>query len=212
MSTLTVPLNGSLIAANSSQSSRDSCSSSRWNTTRTSHGRRGLLPALARPSAARRHRRAIGGPCLSTSLPFFTSNHVVRNTWLPSAQWTLRRLTRTCPSGRHRPAAPPRVQPGGRPTHTRPPATGSRRPSTRRRWRSYASVQSLRWVAGAVASYGALADDALDAGATVGDVVDVLFGVLPIVGTARVVAAAPGLALALGHDMDDVPGAEPSAQ
>ena len=59
----------------------------------------------------------------------------------------------------------------------------------------------------AVTSYGALTDDALAAGASVGDVVDVLFGVLPIVGTARVVAAAPGLALALGHDLDDVPGA-----
>jgi alkylhydroperoxidase/carboxymuconolactone decarboxylase family protein YurZ len=55
----------------------------------------------------------------------------------------------------------------------------------------------------AVTSYGALADDALAAGASVADVVDVLFGVLPIVGTARVVAAAPRLALALGHDTDD---------
>lgn len=57
---------------------------------------------------------------------------------------------------------------------------------------------------GAVASYGALADEALAAGATVDEVVDVLVGVLPIVGTARVVAAAPGLALALGHDTDEI--------
>jgi len=56
---------------------------------------------------------------------------------------------------------------------------------------------------GAVASYGALTDEALAAGASVADVVDVLFGVLSIVGTARVVAAAPELALALGHDMND---------
>jgi 4-carboxymuconolactone decarboxylase len=55
-----------------------------------------------------------------------------------------------------------------------------------------------------VASYGALTDDALTAGASVTEVVDVLFGVLPIIGTARVVAAAPDLALALGHDTDDV--------
>jgi alkylhydroperoxidase/carboxymuconolactone decarboxylase family protein YurZ len=61
---------------------------------------------------------------------------------------------------------------------------------------------------GAVTSYGALADDALAAGASVADVVDVLFGVLPIIGTARVVAAAPDLALALGHDTDDVPTSE----
>jgi 4-carboxymuconolactone decarboxylase len=65
---------------------------------------------------------------------------------------------------------------------------------------------------GAVASYGALADDALAAGASVGDVVDVLFGLLPIVGTARIVAAAPGLALALGHDTDDIAVAEPAEQ
>jgi alkylhydroperoxidase/carboxymuconolactone decarboxylase family protein YurZ len=65
---------------------------------------------------------------------------------------------------------------------------------------------------GAVASYGALTDDALAAGATVSEVVDVLFGALPIVGTARVVAAAPALALALGHDTDDIPGAERSEQ
>ena len=57
---------------------------------------------------------------------------------------------------------------------------------------------------GAVATYGALADEALDAGATVADVVDVLVGVLPLVGTARVVAAAPAVALALGHDMADM--------
>ncbi len=56
----------------------------------------------------------------------------------------------------------------------------------------------------AVTHYGALADDAFAAGASVGDVVDVLFGVLPIIGSARVVAAAPGLALALGHDLVDV--------
>jgi 4-carboxymuconolactone decarboxylase len=35
--------------------------------------------------------------------------------------------------------------------------------------------------------------------------VDVLVAVLPIVGTARVVAAAPRLALTLGHDTEDVP-------
>ncbi len=64
----------------------------------------------------------------------------------------------------------------------------------------------------AVTSYGALTDDALANGASVGDVVDVLFGVLPIVGTARVVAAAPDVALALGHDLDGVLGPWPSEQ
>ena len=54
-----------------------------------------------------------------------------------------------------------------------------------------------------IPSLGALTDAALDAGASESDVVDVLVAVLPIVGTARVVAAAPRLALTLGHDTDD---------
>ncbi len=61
-----------------------------------------------------------------------------------------------------------------------------------------------------VPSYGSLTDAALDAGASVTDVVDVLLGVLPVVGAARVVAAAPGLALALGHDMEDTADGVPS--
>ena len=56
-----------------------------------------------------------------------------------------------------------------------------------------------------IPSLGALTDAALDAGASESDVVDVLVAVLPIVGTARVVAAAPRLALTLGHDTEDVP-------
>ena len=51
-------------------------------------------------------------------------------------------------------------------------------------------------------SYGAHADAALDAGATAAEVVDVLAGVLPIVGRPRVVAAAPKLAMALGYDAE----------
>jgi 4-carboxymuconolactone decarboxylase len=57
----------------------------------------------------------------------------------------------------------------------------------------------------AVPSLGALTDAAHDAGASDSDVVDVLFAVLPIVGTARVVSAAPRLALTLGHDTADLP-------
>ena len=56
-----------------------------------------------------------------------------------------------------------------------------------------------------VPSLGALTDSALDAGASESDIVDVLVAVLPIVGTAKVVAAAPRLALTLGHDTEDVP-------
>jgi alkylhydroperoxidase/carboxymuconolactone decarboxylase family protein YurZ len=55
----------------------------------------------------------------------------------------------------------------------------------------------------AVPSYGALSDAALDAGATVAEIVDVLIGVIPIVGLPSVVAAAPKLAMALGYDTND---------
>ena len=58
-------------------------------------------------------------------------------------------------------------------------------------------------VGGAGASYGALADAAVDAGASPAEIVDVLVGVVPIVGLPCVVAAAPNLAMALGYDTDD---------
>jgi 4-carboxymuconolactone decarboxylase len=61
-------------------------------------------------------------------------------------------------------------------------------------------------VGGAVPSYGALSESALDAGASLEEVVDVLFAVIPVVGTPRAVAAAPLLALVLGHDTDELPG------
>lgn len=61
-----------------------------------------------------------------------------------------------------------------------------------------------------IPSLGALSDAALDAGASESDVVDVLVAILPIVGTGRVVAAAPRLALTLGHDTDDLPSRTPS--
>ena len=65
-------------------------------------------------------------------------------------------------------------------------------------------LAALVAVGGAVPSYGAQADAAVSAGATAAEIVDVLFGVLPIVGLPRVVAAAPKLALALGYDTDDI--------
>jgi alkylhydroperoxidase/carboxymuconolactone decarboxylase family protein YurZ len=63
-------------------------------------------------------------------------------------------------------------------------------------------LAALVAVGGAVASYGAQADAAVDAGATAAEIVDVLVGVVPIVGLPRVVAAAPKLAMALGYDID----------
>jgi alkylhydroperoxidase/carboxymuconolactone decarboxylase family protein YurZ len=65
-------------------------------------------------------------------------------------------------------------------------------------------LAALVAVGGAVPSYGAHADAAIGAGATAAEIVDVLVAVLPVVGLPCVVAAAPKLALALGHDVDDV--------
>jgi 4-carboxymuconolactone decarboxylase len=64
-------------------------------------------------------------------------------------------------------------------------------------------LAALVAVGGAVPSYGALADAAVEAGATAPEIVQVLLGVIPVVGLPCVVAAAPKLALALGHDVDD---------
>jgi 4-carboxymuconolactone decarboxylase len=64
-------------------------------------------------------------------------------------------------------------------------------------------LAALAAVGGAVPSYGAQADAAVNAGATAVEIVDVLVGLIPIVGLPRVVAAAPKLAMALGYDTDD---------
>jgi len=65
-------------------------------------------------------------------------------------------------------------------------------------------LAALVAVGGAVPSYGAQADAAVDAGASAAETVDVLVAVLPVVGRPRVVAAAPKLAMALGYDFDDL--------
>jgi len=53
-----------------------------------------------------------------------------------------------------------------------------------------------------VVSYQSCIAMALAAGATADDIVDTLIAVAPIAGGARVVAAAPALALAIGYDID----------
>jgi 4-carboxymuconolactone decarboxylase len=65
-------------------------------------------------------------------------------------------------------------------------------------------LAALVAVGGAVPSFGAQVDAAVSAGATATEVVDVLVGVLPLIGLPRVVAAAPKLSIALGYDTDDV--------
>jgi 4-carboxymuconolactone decarboxylase len=65
-------------------------------------------------------------------------------------------------------------------------------------------LAALIAVGGAIPSYGAQADAAVSAGASTAEIVDVLVGVLPVVGLPLAVAAAPKLALALGYDSDDI--------
>ena len=64
-------------------------------------------------------------------------------------------------------------------------------------------LAALVGVGGAVPSYSALADAAIDRGATVAEIVDVLVEVISVVGLPRVVAEAPKLALAVGYDTDE---------
>lgn len=64
-------------------------------------------------------------------------------------------------------------------------------------------LAALVAVGGTLPSYGAQADAAVNAGASVAEIVAVLVGVVDVVGLPRVVAAAPSLALALGFDTDD---------
>jgi 4-carboxymuconolactone decarboxylase len=64
-------------------------------------------------------------------------------------------------------------------------------------------LAALVAVGGAVPSYGAQADAAVNAGATASEIVDVLVGVVPVVGLPCAVAAAPKLALALGYDTEE---------
>ena len=71
-------------------------------------------------------------------------------------------------------------------------------------------LAALVAVGGAVPSYGAQADAAVNAGATAAEMVEVLVGVIPVVGLPCAVAAAPKLALALGHDVDDTFALPPS--
>jgi alkylhydroperoxidase/carboxymuconolactone decarboxylase family protein YurZ len=61
-------------------------------------------------------------------------------------------------------------------------------------------LAALVAVGGAVPSYGAQTDAAVNAGATAAEIVDVLFSVVPVTGLPRAVAAGPKLALALGYD------------
>jgi 4-carboxymuconolactone decarboxylase len=65
-----------------------------------------------------------------------------------------------------------------------------------------ARIAALVAVGGAVPSFGAETDAAVSAGATAAEIVDMLLGLVSVVGLPSVVAAAPRLAMALGYDVD----------
>jgi 4-carboxymuconolactone decarboxylase len=67
-------------------------------------------------------------------------------------------------------------------------------------------VAALIATEAALASYQWAVESALAAGASDTDIVDVLIAVAPVVGLARVAAAAPELALALGYDVESPSG------
>ena len=69
--------------------------------------------------------------------------------------------------------------------------------------RTLVRLAALVAVGGAPPSYGAMADAAVDAGASAAEIVDVLVSVVPVVGLPSVVAAAPNLAMALGYDAEE---------
>ena len=60
---------------------------------------------------------------------------------------------------------------------------------------------------GAVSTYGWATSAALAAGVTSDEIVELLIAMAPLIGLARVVSAAPKLALALGYDVEaDIEG------
>jgi alkylhydroperoxidase/carboxymuconolactone decarboxylase family protein YurZ len=66
-----------------------------------------------------------------------------------------------------------------------------------------ARVAALIALDAAPASYMSAVEAGLEAGATYDEIVGTLIAVMPIVGVARVVAAAPNLGLALGYDVGE---------
>ena len=85
------------------------------------------------------------------------------------------------------------------------------------RTRALVQVGALVAVDAAPPSYMSVAEEALAAGATHENLVGSLIVVMPVVGVARVVSAAPNLALAIGYDVGDAleavdPGDEDGSQ
>jgi alkylhydroperoxidase/carboxymuconolactone decarboxylase family protein YurZ len=71
--------------------------------------------------------------------------------------------------------------------------------------RVHALVQlgALVAVGAGVSSFAVTVEEALAAGATADEIVGTVVAVMPLIGTARAVKAAPRIALALGYDVDE---------
>jgi alkylhydroperoxidase/carboxymuconolactone decarboxylase family protein YurZ len=67
----------------------------------------------------------------------------------------------------------------------------------------FAQLAALLALGGATTSLRAAVQRAADAGANESEIAEVLVAIGPVVGFARVVAAAPRLAAALGYDLDE---------
>ncbi len=72
-----------------------------------------------------------------------------------------------------------------------------------RRSHALLRIAALIAVDAAPPSFMSAVEAGLDAGATYDEIVGTLIAVIPIVGVARVVSAAPNLALALGYDVSE---------
>jgi alkylhydroperoxidase/carboxymuconolactone decarboxylase family protein YurZ len=73
--------------------------------------------------------------------------------------------------------------------------------------RCLARLAALFALDGAASTYGWATSEALAAGATSDELIDLLVALAPLIGSARVVAAAPKLGLALGYDVEaDIEG------
>jgi 4-carboxymuconolactone decarboxylase len=71
-----------------------------------------------------------------------------------------------------------------------------------RRGQCLARLAALFALDGSVSTYGWATSAALAAGLTSDDLVDLLVATAPVIGSARVVSAAPKLGLALGYDVE----------
>jgi 4-carboxymuconolactone decarboxylase len=75
------------------------------------------------------------------------------------------------------------------------------------RTRAVGRLATLFALDGSVSTYGWATAAALGAGVTSDEIVELLVAMAPLIGTARVVCAAPKLGLALGYDVDaDIEG------